>query len=130
MNKLLAPLTVSLMATACVQVKSPENLASDTYEAGKTIYRDIRDSIRGKEGSESNRPGSLYAHEVLAHDGESFIQTSQRCYQTLYENTRRELNRYQLNIAAQSSDTTNKSAPPPLTVRCSIELAERSESNS
>lgn len=77
MKKLLL-ITIPLFLTACVQLKAPERLVSDTYRTGKEIYHDIADS-----DSEQH-----FVHEIVVPEDSELTVEKGRCIDELVTKVR------------------------------------------
>lgn len=79
-----------LSTTGCITVKAPENLISDSVQAGKDLY----DSVKGKSDKKANT--FEFSYRALAN--ESHQQASTKCIDGAIEQAKQALNKYQLDI--------------------------------
>lgn len=70
---------MALPLSACIQLKSPENLVSDTYRTGKEIYKDIA----GTGGEQ------MFVHEIVVAEGSELQNEKIRCVDELVSTTRK-----------------------------------------
>ena len=68
----------AFLTTACVQLKAPERIISDTYRTGKEIYHDISSSDGERR----------FVHEIVLAKGAEVALEKERCIDELVSKAR------------------------------------------
>ncbi|WP_223670208.1 hypothetical protein [Kangiella shandongensis] len=80
--RILIIIFASIILSACVEIKAPERLVSDTYRTGKEIYHDIADSDEEQH----------FVHEIVVAEGAELDSEKRRCVDELVATTRAKYN--------------------------------------
>lgn len=97
--RILIIILAAIILPACVQLKAPERLVSDTYHTGKEIYRDISGTDEGEK---------VFVHEIIVHEGSDITLEKGRCVDELVDTTRENHNieSYEVSRVVHSEGNT------------------------
>lgn len=88
--KVISLLSLITTLTACVNIEAPDNLVSDTIQAGKDVYH----SVTGTNEQASDRLALSYA---ITSD-ETLAMASARCITELSTQAQQTFNQYKLSV--------------------------------
>ncbi|RDX37834.1 hypothetical protein DZA50_01415 [Kangiella sp. HD9-110m-PIT-SAG07] len=98
----------AFLTTACVQLKAPERIISDTYRTGKEIYHDISDSDGEKR----------FVHEIVMPKKADVALEKERCVDELVGKAREKysIESYEVNKIVHTEGSTD-------TIYCEIKAS-------
>ena len=97
--KVIILIISALLTTACVQLKAPERIISDTYRTGKEIYHDISSSDGEKR----------FVHEIVVAKGAEVALEKERCIDELVSKAREKyaIDSYEVKKVVHTEGTTD-----------------------
>ncbi len=109
-----------LSVSGCVSIEAPENLVSDTVEAGKNAYISIKNKMSQDEKSDKNH---IFSYKHIIPSGELISDSNSNCLNGAIEQARKTLNIYMLEV----EKTTSKSIidEDKHVLECSIYVAKQ-----
>ena len=98
----------AFLTTACVQLKAPERIISDTYRTGKEIYHDIYSSDGEKR----------FVHEIVVPKGSEVAVEKERCVDELVSKAREDyaIDSYEVKKVVHTEGTTD-------TIYCEVKVS-------
>lgn len=92
-----------LGVSGCVSIEAPENLVSDTVEAGKNAYVSIKSKM-----SKDNQGGEIhvFSYEHIVQEGEVLSDSNSKCIDGAIEQARKTLNVYNVEVVKTTSKTS------------------------
>lgn len=111
-RKLIATLSLTTLLTACVNIEAPDNLVSDTIQAGKDVYHSVT-------GSKPEANDSLALSYALTGD-ETLALASARCITELSAKAQQTFNQYSLSVKQVTIVPFNDNGTDMITCALSI----------
>lgn len=113
-RKLIATLSLTTLLSACVNIEAPDNLVSDTIQAGKDVYH----SVTGSK-PESSASDNLALSYALTGD-ETLALASARCITELSAKAQQTFNQYTLSVKQVTIVPFNDNGTKMITCALSI----------
>ena len=100
--------------SGCVTIESPDNLVSDTIEAGKDAYQSVKESI----SDEPVEKEKAFVHEYTVTVQEPIATSINKCLEIVVETTKVAIDKPQLDIKETITNSTQRESQ--LIVNCKI----------
>lgn len=113
MNNKLILVGIAIGLIGCVRIEAPDNLVSDTVQAGKDVY----DSVKERRANRS-KDQQVFTHKYPVPNGEPISESSSNCINVAIETAKKTLHSEQLKVETSSTKPIQENGKTVL--ECSI----------